>query len=123
MNTGKLDSEVRMRFSKIQVALSVLVVTSACITTKNIESTPANGSISGKVVDALNGQPLPGVGVYLIGTDIGIATDDEGYYFLPNVPVGNYDVEYSLIGYETSILKVAKASVKKGTTVNVRLMH
>lgn len=110
-----------MRFSKIQLVLLVTLVVSGCITIKTIESKPATGSISGKVVDAESGQPLPGVNAILIGTDIGTATAEEGHYLLSNLPVGNYDFEYSLMGYSSSTLKAIKISANKKTTANVKL--
>lgn len=110
-----------MRLLKIQLVVLVTLVVSGCITTKNLDTKPATGSISGKVVDADSGQPLPGVNVILIGTDIGTATAEEGHYLLSNLPVGNYDFEYSLMGYSSSTLKAIKIAANKKTTANVKL--
>ncbi|MGB2988566.1 MAG: TonB-dependent receptor [Candidatus Zixiibacteriota bacterium] len=61
------------------------------------------GKIAGVVRDSEGGQPLPGATVMIKGTSIGTSTDEDGEYFILNVPVGTYVVEASLIGYQTII--------------------
>ena len=46
------------------------------------------GKITGRVVDAQTGEPLPFVQVILEGTGLGAVTDVEGYYVILNVPPG-----------------------------------
>ena len=58
------------------------------------------GKISGKIVDAQSKEPLPGVNVLLVGTNMGAATDANGEYFIANVPVGVYSITASMIGYQ-----------------------
>ncbi|MEL6821808.1 MAG: carboxypeptidase-like regulatory domain-containing protein [Calditrichota bacterium] len=50
-----------------------------------------SGKISGQVTDARTGQPLVGANVYVLGTQIGSATDVDGVYLI-NVPAGSYEV-------------------------------
>ena len=58
------------------------------------------GKISGTVKDAQNNEPLAGVNVIIDGTTMGAATDHNGFYFIINVPPGNYTIRASMIGYE-----------------------
>jgi TonB-linked SusC/RagA family outer membrane protein len=58
------------------------------------------GKISGRVVDAETGAPLPGTNVFLKGTDFGSATDLNGFYEIKNVPLGDYTLSSSFVGYE-----------------------
>ncbi len=58
------------------------------------------GKISGKVTDTENGQPFPGVNVFLVGTNYGAATDLEGYYMILNVRPGVYSLNVQMIGYQ-----------------------
>ncbi|HSH65074.1 MAG TPA: carboxypeptidase-like regulatory domain-containing protein, partial [Bacteroidia bacterium] len=44
------------------------------------------GKIQGKVTDKNTGEPLPGVNVIVVGTNIGSATDVNGEYFILQVP-------------------------------------
>jgi len=57
------------------------------------------GKISGTVVDTETGEPLPGVAVSVVGTKLGALTDENGEYYILNVPVGTYTVKASLIGF------------------------
>ncbi|WP_341836164.1 TonB-dependent receptor [Chitinophaga pollutisoli] len=55
-------------------------------------------SITGKVVDESNGEPMPGVSVRLKGGSLGATTDAEGLYHLKGVPQ-NATLIFSLLGY------------------------
>lgn len=59
-------------------------------------------TVKGRVVDDISGQPLVGVGV-VINNDGYLATytDIDGYYNIPNVPVGRISILFSSIGMET----------------------
>ncbi|AWO02187.1 SusC/RagA family TonB-linked outer membrane protein [Chitinophaga alhagiae] len=55
-------------------------------------------NITGRVVDAENGQPMPGVSVSVKGTGLGASTDAEGIYHLKGVQPGA-TLAFSLLGY------------------------
>ena len=66
-------------------------------------SLPAAGQtavIRGNVKDA-DGQPLPGAGITLEGTFIGVQTGGDGSFTLAGLKNGNYTLQCSFIGYET----------------------
>ncbi len=67
-----------------------------------------NREISGTVVDA-SGQPLPGVGVMVQGTTIGIMTDVDGKFVL-DVPA-NAIIEFTSLGFETVAMPVGTQTV------------
>ncbi len=60
-------------------------------------SAQAQFQITGKVSDS-NSQPIPGVTVALLGTNVGTSTDLNGQYSL-SIPNGNQKIVYSFIGY------------------------
>jgi hypothetical protein len=69
------------------------------------------GVIKGKVVDAVNNEPLPFANVIIRGTTNGATTDLDGNYELKVEP-GLYNVEASFVGYRTKIeyeVQVTKA--------------
>ena len=57
------------------------------------------GKISGFVTDTATGERLFGVNIIISGTGLGAASDINGEYYIMNVPVGNYTIEASMIGY------------------------
>lgn len=63
-------------------------------------------TLKGKVVDAKTGKVLVGANVRLVGTSIGIATNNKGEFTLEKVPEGTYTLRASYSGYEVSSIKV-----------------
>lgn len=72
-----------------------------------------NGSVEGVIKDATTGEILPYTNVQLEGTSMGSISDDKGYYIIPNVPEGSYNLKASFIGYE---LQSASITVTDGQT-------
>ncbi|MDD5764638.1 MAG: TonB-dependent receptor [Candidatus Marinimicrobia bacterium] len=70
-----------------------------------------SGKITGIVKDAASGKPLPGVNIVLEGTTMGVASDNEGFYTILNVPVGTYDLKAMMIGYTPVITKNVVVSI------------
>ncbi|MFH1850914.1 MAG: TonB-dependent receptor [Candidatus Neomarinimicrobiota bacterium] len=68
------------------------------------------GSLAGRIIDSKTGEALIGVNVVVKGTYFGAASDLDGYYTVPNIEPGSYDVEASIIGY--------KITLRTGITVN-----
>jgi hypothetical protein len=73
-----------------------------------------SGSVRGFVYDKDNGEPVLFTNVLLKGTTYGVATDVNGYYSITNVPVGNYILTTSSIGYDTAEVAI---TVKTGEIV------
>jgi len=71
--------------------------------------------ITGQVVDANDGQPLPGVNVVVQGTNIGTSTDADGRYSL-TVPDDAEFLVYSFVGYQQQVV-----AIDNRTEINVEL--
>lgn len=67
-----------------------------------IPAAAGNGKIAGVVKDN-SGQTLPGANVVtMVGSEkVGAITDDQGRYFIINVPPGVYAIEASYVGHQT----------------------
>jgi len=63
-----------------------------------------NGSIRGRVTDAA-GAAVPAAKVTVLNDETGftraLSTDDDGYYVLPNLPLGSYTVTIQKEGFTT----------------------
>ncbi|MFQ5652821.1 MAG: carboxypeptidase-like regulatory domain-containing protein, partial [bacterium] len=75
------------------------------------------GTISGKIVDARTGDPLPGANVFLRGTTTGAASLADGTYSIENLPPGTYQVVASFIGYH-SIQSEVEVVVNEAATAD-----
>lgn len=64
------------------------------------------GWITGKVFDVKTREPLQNVNVFLTNTQLGDATDREGYYEIRDVPFGMYELTVSMIGYKVEARQV-----------------
>ena len=60
----------------------------------------ATGKLMGTVKDE-QGKPLAGVNIYLDGTGIGTAADQDGQYLIINIPAARYTVVVSYVGHQT----------------------
>ncbi|MGL2963565.1 SusC/RagA family TonB-linked outer membrane protein [Flavobacterium sp. RSB2_4_14] len=70
--------------------------------------------VSGTVIDAISGQPLPGVNVAVKNQSISTTTDFDGNFKLPKIPSGSVLV-VSYVGYknyETKVDKNEKLSIR-----------
>ncbi|AYA37911.1 hypothetical protein D3Y59_13170 [Hymenobacter oligotrophus] len=69
-------------------------------------------SVTGQILDAATGEPMPGVTVLVKGTLVGVSTDMEGRFRL-NVPAGARVLQISAVGYvrrEVTIADVSEAA-------------
>src|SRR5215470_10345280 len=82
------------------------------------------GTILGVVQDA-SGAVIPGVSVTVKNLDTGItrtaSTDEGGRYTLPDLTLGNYEVEGQLAGFQTEVRTGIALSVGREAVVNLAL--
>jgi outer membrane receptor protein involved in Fe transport len=76
------------------------------------------GKISGVITDSKDGTPLAGAIISIEGTQMKAGSDDAGQFAILNVPVGNYSVKCTYVGYEPQVQKDVKVSADLTTTVN-----
>ena len=74
-----------------------------------------NRTISGKIVGADDGQPIPGASVRVPNTSIGTPTNNNGIYSIA-LPIGTQNIIVSYVGYVTQTIAVGNRS-----TINVIL--
>lgn len=72
------------------------------VLTRSPRRTPRRGHLTGRVVDAKTGEPLPNSHVLLAAANTGIATDPAGHFRLPDLSAGAYRVVATRVGYETA---------------------
>src|SRR5207237_262061 len=84
----------------------------------------ATAQISGAVQDS-SGAVLPGAEITATQTDTGISrmtiTNENGYYVLPNLPLGPYKLDAALPGFRSFLQTGIVLQVGSNPTINVVL--
>ncbi|MGE0160919.1 MAG: SusC/RagA family TonB-linked outer membrane protein [Gemmatimonadales bacterium] len=68
------------------------------------------GTIAGRVLDAGTNSPIPAAQVFIADLDLGVLSQNNGSYLLPNVPAGPRTVTVQRIGYRQVTQNVTVAA-------------
>lgn len=100
----------------MRTLVGVLVILSVC----SVPAQAQKGTITGTVVGADSGEPLPAVNVGIVNTPLGAATSEQGTFTIADVPVGVYTVQASLVGYST-VEREIQVETDETTTFKIEL--
>ena len=78
------------------------------------------GKLAGRVIDN-NGESLAGVNIILEETSLGASADEDGQFFIINIPPGIYTVQALYIGYTTRIIQNVQINVDRTTKIDISL--
>ncbi|MBI9071094.1 MAG: TonB-dependent receptor [Melioribacteraceae bacterium] len=104
---------MRIKFVSFLIFLTLMLNT-------NLDA-GTTGKITGKVVDAVTGEPLIGVNVMLEGTFYGASTDVDGEYLLLNIPPGRYNIKFSYISYQSVVVSDLMVNVDFTTRQDIEM--
>ncbi|MBX2897425.1 MAG: carboxypeptidase-like regulatory domain-containing protein [Cyclobacteriaceae bacterium] len=76
-----------------------------------------NGSITGKVIDAGNKEPVIGANAVIQGTTVGSSTDLDGNFTIANLKPGTYTVAVSFVTYKTHV--IPDVTVESGKIISI----
>ncbi len=74
----------------------------------------AQGSLSGKVTDKKNGEPLPYASLYIPDLHVFTSTDSSGNYHFERLPGATYRIQINALGFMpySGVITIAGASIK-----------
>lgn len=81
----------------------------------------STGKIQGRVTDAGTGAPIAGAQVLVDGSTLGNLTNDQGFYFINEVPAGLQNVRAQFIGYRPFVIEGQRILAGQTTTLNFEL--
>ena len=81
----------------------------------------STGKIQGRVTDAGTGAPIAGAQVLVDGSTLGNLTNDQGFYFINEVPAGLQSVRAQFIGYRPFVIEGQRILAGQTTTLNFEL--
>ncbi|HIC39258.1 MAG TPA: hypothetical protein EYO79_07310, partial [Candidatus Marinimicrobia bacterium] len=76
----------------------------------------SGGKVSGTILNE-EGSPLGGTNVFIVGSTYGSASDENGKYFILDVPVGTHSVRVDYIGYKSVTVK--NVNISENLTTNL----
>ena len=76
-----------------------------------------DGTIRGEVLD-MEGEAVIGATIVIKEIGLGTAADVDGSYLLLNVPVGTYDIEVEMIGYQKQVIEGVGITMDQTTWLN-----
>ncbi len=108
--------------TRIRVLVSVLVVVGV-IVNAGLVMGGTTGKVSGRIIDAGNGEGLPMANIVIEGTAMGAASDLDGYYAILNIPPGGYVLKATMLGYQAMRMENVKVNIDLTTTIDFRLQE
>jgi outer membrane receptor protein involved in Fe transport len=81
----------------------------------------STGKIQGRVTDAATGAPIAGAQVLVDGTTLGNLTNDQGFYFVNEVPAGLQNIRAQFIGYRAFVIEAQRILAGQTTSLNFEL--
>src|SRR3989454_11634243 len=96
MEDDPMTHRVRGAFGRF-LALGYASAVALLVAASSLAAQQTTGKIEGSVTDQ-QGGPVANAQVTIVGTSFGRLTNDTGYYFINNVPVGTYTVRARFIG-------------------------
>ena len=91
--------------------LQALLIAVLCAGMTSAVSHAQERTITGNVVSTDGGEPLPGVNIVVMGTEIGTASAVDGFYSLEGVPADADSLAFSFVGFETLVEPIDGRSV------------
>jgi len=106
-----------MHFKIEKKIRALLIAFTTVLITIGSSGAGVTGKIAGSITDSQNKEAIAGANVYLENLQVGAASDENGFYFIIDVPSGEYTVICSMIGYAT--MKKQKVIVDSDHTTNI----
>ncbi len=89
-----------------------------------IEEKDKLGSIAGQVIDGATQQPLIGANIIVVEKPtVGVTTDTEGNFIIKNLPVGEYSLRASIIGYKALVYTNVVVSTGRSAKVKIKMQE
>lgn len=93
------------------------------VNTQEVQMEKNNRALRGQILDRDSKISLPFANVVVANSSpqIGVVTDEDGYFKIEDLPVGRYTLEVSYVGYESAVLPEIQLGSVKDVEVTIEL--
>src|SRR5215813_10592711 len=106
------------------ISLTIILTTVMLLAAAHLHAQGATASISGTVLDP-TGAAIPGASITVknVGTAFTrtVISDDQGRYVAPELPIGVYEVQGSLAGFQTVVRRNIELTVGSHPVVDLHM--
>lgn len=95
-----------MQRAILYIFVVFVILNKALLSYNNFPGSLDRKTISGRIIDAESNHPLPGANVLIKNTNIGVSSDDEGFFSIKTLPSPEFELQITMIGYKPVITKV-----------------
>lgn len=114
-----MTHRVRSAFGRF-LALGAVVALATFVAVAPAAAQQTTGKIEGTVSDQA-GVALANAQVFVVGTSFGAVTNEKGYYFINNVPVGSFTLRAQFIGYAPTEVRDVRVFGGQTITQDIKL--
>jgi hypothetical protein len=80
-------------------------------------------TIRGKIREDITQTSIPGASVLILGTNIGTTADENGFFRLPNVPIGRQSIQIKSVGFQPQQIKDFVVTAGKEIILNFSMIE
>ncbi|HLA63077.1 MAG TPA: hypothetical protein VK610_01510, partial [Rhodothermales bacterium] len=84
-----------LRAERIRAQQFVVIVEPPNVAIEPDDPAAYTGSLEGRIVDAVTGEPLLGAHAFLVDLALGGVAKEDGSFIVPEIPTGEYTVRFS----------------------------
>jgi hypothetical protein len=111
----KYEGLIKMKKNYKNIILTLLIVFTTNILSQNTRD------IRGFVIDEFSQQPLIGVNIEILNTQMGATTNTEGEFTITKIPDGVYNLKFSYIGYQDKFISDIVVKSSRPAILEVKL--
>ena len=84
-------------FSLLSIMLSLVLLNISALFSADAKQ---SGTVKGRLIDYETKEPLVGANIEILASQLGASTDQDGKFEIPEIPIGNYSLKFTYIGYK-----------------------
>jgi len=105
------------------ITVSLLSACALLLSASRADAQGQTGRITGTITGSDNNQPIQGVRVTLLGTQLTVTSNPQGRYTIAGIAPGSYRIRASAIGYTPVIVDSIPVKANESATADIALKH